>query len=198
MPPDVRCVRGAADLGRGGAPWVLLVREDETVSEALVDAVAQAVTAPTGPTAYRVRREVEGFGARLRLGLAPVRLALRAETRFRLRTDLSPELAGGSGEPGVLEPRLVIGGAVSLASAVEDLEADGAALAALLRAGAVAPSACAAVVAAAIAAARLVCARGTTTRPFSRWILAVLAGYRALVAYAKLWELGLVEASTRG
>src|SRR5207249_2932129 len=84
-------VRWGGDPLAAAEPWLLLVEEHETVQPPLAAAIAGAVEAPTA-RAYRIAQEVIAFGTTLRLRCAPVRLALRAGARLRLRTGLTPEL----------------------------------------------------------------------------------------------------------
>src|SRR5207245_2712464 len=170
------------------APWLLLVEEHEAVGPPLVAAIARALEAPAA-RAYRIAQEVIAFGTTLRLRRAPVRLALRAGARLRLRTGLTPELAHGGGRVPELAERLVTHGVPTLAAAVEELDAQAATLAALLHAQRVRPRSWHLLVPPLAAAGRALVARGPAGEFWGRWTLAVLGGYRALVAYAKLREL---------
>lgn len=192
LPPGVRRVTTPdAALALATAPWLLLVSEDEVVSPALATAVAATVAAPAHG-GYRIGREVSGFGAVLRAAGAPVRLARRGESGIVLGAGLVPALRVPGARVGRLAPRLRAEVAAPLAIAVEDMEADAAALAGVLRAGERAPFGRAAVVSVAAAGTRLLLGRvrrvGPDSARWARWFLAVLAGYRAMIAYAKLWE----------
>jgi len=147
--------------------------------------------------AYRIAQEVIAFGTTLRLRRAPVRLALRAGARLRLRTGLTPELVQGGARAPELPARLVTAGVPTLAAAVEELDAQAATLAALLHARRVRPRLWHLVVPPLAASGRALVARGPAGEFWGRWTLAVLGGYRALVAYAKLWELRREEAAWR-
>jgi hypothetical protein len=202
--PDGVAVASDA-IASATAPWVLVVEERETVSAALAEEIAAAVAAPD-VAAYRVPQETRGFDVTLRLRGAPVRLARRAGARLEVRDGLGLALRPAAGTPsraargaagsiGRLAGALVVDASGSLAGAVEDLDADAAAFAALLRAGDVRPRlrhlACAPLG----PAGRTLVARGAWRRPAARWTLAVLDGYRVATAYAKLWELRRGEAA---
>jgi len=195
LPPGVRRERGAEAAAAVSAPWLLFVQEDEVAPAALGAAVAAVVGAPSARAAYRVPLEMRAFGAALRPWRAPVRLARRPDVRLVLRPGLAVELRSPRGRPGRLAVPLLAGGASSLAEALDDLEADGAALAAMLRDRAVAPQLGRLALAPLAAAGRVLFARGVAGAPRARWFVTVFAGYRTMVAYAKLWELGQDEAS---
>ncbi len=189
-------VRWGCDPAAAAAPWLLLVEEHETVQPPLAAAIAGAVEAPAA-RAYRIAQEVIAFGTTLRLRRAPVRLALRAGARLRLRTGLTPELVLEGARAPELPARLVTAGVPTLAAAVEELDAQAATLAALLHARRVRPRLWHLVVPPLAASGRALVARGPAGGFWGRWTLAVLGGYRALVAYAKLWELRREEAARR-
>jgi len=189
-------VRWGGDPLAAAAPWLLLVEEHETVQPPLAAAIAGAVEAPTA-RAYRIAQEVIAFGTTLRLRCAPVRLALRAGARLRLRTGLTPELVLEGARAPELPARLVTAGVPTLAAAVEELDAQAATLAALLHARRVRPRLWHLVVPPLAASGRALVARGPAGGFWGRWTLAVLGGYRTLVAYAKLWELRREEAAQR-
>ncbi len=194
LPDGVRWAGEPAEAAR--AAWLLLVEEHEAVRPPLVAAIASALEAP-GARAYRIAQEVIAFGTTLRLRHAPVRLARRDGVRLRLRTGLTPELAAGGGRVPRLPERLVTNAVPTLAAAVEELDAQAATLAALLHARRVRPRAWHLVVPPLAASARALLARGRAGGLWGRWTLAVLDGYRALVAYAKLWEMRREEAARR-
>ena len=204
LPPGVVRLTNVADVpDRTRAPWLFLVAEEEAASPAVAAAVAEAL-APGNPgirgrDAYRVPREVRGFGAAVAPGGAPVRLARRAGAVIGVRAGLAPALVVPGRRAGRLRAALVADVGDSLATAVEDLEADATALAGVLRTCNRAPLLRAATVAMVLAGGRVLCGRRrpTPARPqvWARWTLAVLAGYRAMVAYAKLWEGLQLEAA---
>jgi hypothetical protein len=169
-------------------PWLFLLTEDETVPAALADAVTSALTDPVA-RGYRVRQELTGFGVRLQLPGALLRLAPRDGTRLGLTAALSPVLRTGGGPPAVLGPPIQAHGAERLAEAVADLDADAATLAALLGARGVRPGGRHLLLAPLVAGGRVLGARRVLAAAWGRWFLAALAWYRGVTAYAKLWEL---------
>src|SRR5207302_8642594 len=123
--------------GGGGAPgaaaarWPPRAGEQETVRPPLAAAIAGAGEAPTA-RAYRIAQEVIAFGTTLRLRCAPVRLALRAGARLRLRTGLTPELVLEGARAPELPARLVTAGVPTPAPAVHELDGQAPTPAALL------------------------------------------------------------------
>src|SRR6266403_2178928 len=194
LPDGVRWAEEPAEAAR--AAWLLLVEEHEAVRPSLVAAIASGLEAP-GARAYRIAQEVIAFGTTLRLRHAPVRLARRDGVRLRLRTGLTPELAAGGGRAPRLPERLVKNAVPTLAAAVDELDAQATTLAALLHARRVRPRAWHLVVPPLAASGRALVARGPAGGFWGRWTLAVLGGYRALVAHAQLWELRREEAARR-
>jgi hypothetical protein len=188
LPAGVRRERGPRPEDVTSAPWLLLLDEDETAPPALATAVAEAIRGETPLASYRIGQEVHALGTRLRPRRDAVRLARRDGTRLALGRGLTPALSA-TGTPGQLAGVLEKEGAGSLGEAVDDLDAYASVLAALLDDAGARPGIRASVIAFLAAGGRMLSARGTTTRPWSRWSLALLAGYRAMVAYAKLWEL---------
>jgi hypothetical protein len=176
------------------APWVLVLEERETVPVGLAAEIADAIAAPD-VVAYRVAQETRGFDLALRLRHASVRLARRAGARIEVLDALGLEIRPAAGRIGHLSAALVADSADSIAGVVDDLDADAAAYAALLRAGDVRPRlrhlACTPLG----PAGRTLVARGGWRRPAARWMLAVFDGYRVATAYAKLWELRRAEAA---
>ena len=188
LPAGVRRQRGRRPADVTRAPWLLLLDEDETVPPALAAAVAEAIRAGASCAAYRVAQEVNALGARLRPRRDSVRLARRDGARLTLGRGLVPALSA-SGTPGKLPGALEKAGAASLGEAVDDLDAHASMLAALLDDAGARPGICLSVMAFLLAGGRMLSARGPAPRRWSRWSLALLAGYRCIVAYAKLWEL---------
>jgi hypothetical protein len=187
LPALVRRQRGTRPADVTELPWLLLLDEDEAVSPALAAAVAEAIRAETSCPAYRIAQEVQALGARLRPRRAAVRLARREGARLVLGRGLAPALSvrGASGRlTGALEKQ----GAESLGEAVDDLDAYAGMIAALLDEAGARPGIRTSVIAFLVAGGRMLSASGTAPRRWSRWSLALLAGYRAMVAYAKLWE----------
>ena len=187
-------LRGGDPAQAAAAPWLLLLEENEAVEAPLAAAIAGAVDAPAA-RAYRIAQEVIAFGTTLRLRRAPVRLALRAGARLRLRSGHAPELAHDGGRAPELGACLVTHGAPTLAAAVEELDAQATTLATLLYVRRVRPRLWRLLVPSLVASGRALVARGPVRGLWGRWTLAVLAGYRPLVAYAKLWEMHRQEAA---
>jgi len=194
LPAGVRRAEEPADAT--SAPWLLLLEEHEVVPPALADSIAATLGAPARFAAYRIGQEVRAFGATFHPVGAPVRLVERPGARLGLGPGLSPELRALRRGAGRLEGRLVVRAADSLAAALDDLDADAAALAALLARQRVVPRLRHLVLPALAAGTRAFAARGARWAAWQRWILTVLGGYRAVVAYAKLWEIRRAEAST--
>jgi hypothetical protein len=187
-------VRGRLDPGSlTRSPWLLLLMEDEVATPALAAAAAAAVGAAAGRVAFRIPVEVTGFGARLRPRGAPVRLATREGARLRFHAAFGADLAPGAGRVGRLGTPIVTSDPGSVAEALLQLDADGAALAALLRAEAIRPRLRHLLLPPVAAAASRLSARAAEHARWARWALTVFAGYRALVAYAKLWEMRQAE-----
>src|SRR5207253_10386881 len=115
----------------------------------------------------------------------------------RVGTGPPPEVAGGGGRARRLRGRLGTKAGPTLAAAVDELDAQATTLAALLHARHVRPRAWHLVVPPLAASARALLAGGWAGGFWGRWTLAVLHGYRALVAYAKLWEMRREEAARR-
>jgi hypothetical protein len=198
LPVDVRRSRSVTEPGGETlASWLLLLEADEVAPPGMAAAVAEVLAAPSMVRAYRVRQEVRGFGAVLHPVGAPVRLAQRAGARLRLRPALEAELWLPGARVGRLPIALVASREESLTRAVDDLAADGAAMAVLLRAAHRRPRVGAAVRSALAAGGRLLLAPGTALH-WGRWSLAVTAGYRAIVAYSLLWERARREAAAPG
>jgi hypothetical protein len=182
LPGVLRARDGVAAATRS---WLLLLREDETVSDELAATIRDA----TGTAAYRLGQAVRAGGATFRLCGAPLRLARRAGTRLVAGGALGVELAVERGPVRRLPGHVVVHAVPSLATAVEDLDAESATRAALLRAAGVRPRLAHLVVAPLVPAARSLLARGSGGEPWTRWTLGVFAGFAAIATYAKLWEL---------
>jgi hypothetical protein len=188
LPAGVRLHRGVRLGEATRASWLLLLDEHEVAPPALASAIAEALRSPAPWPGYRIALEVEALGARLRPRGEPVRLAQRSGVRLVLGRGLTPELSS-TGAPGRLPVALEGHGADSLGEAVEDLDAYAGMVAALLAAAGTDTGIAASMRACVGAGARMLWARGAAPRPWSRWSIAVLAGYRAMVAHAKLWEV---------
>jgi hypothetical protein len=187
-------VRGGLDPGSlTRSPWLLLLMEGEVATPALAAAAAAAVGAADGRVAFRIPIELAGFGARLRPRTAPVRLARREGARLRFHAAFGADMVAGTGRVGRLAPPILATDPGSVAEALQQLDADGAALAAVLRADAVRPRLRHLVLPPVTAAASRLSAHVAAHARWARWALTVFAGYRALVAYAKLWEIRQAE-----
>jgi hypothetical protein len=182
LPADVRRVT-VVDQAR--APWLLLLREDEAVPAALAAEIAAAVAGP--PRAYRIAQEFCGAQGRLRPRGAAVRLAPRAGARVVVGPGLSLGLASDAPCARLREP--IARALGDLDVAVEQLDATSTALAHLLAAEGVRARGPRLVAAAARTGARVLGGRAGVRLGWGRWVLAVLAAYEPVAAYAKLWEL---------
>jgi len=178
-------VRARDGIAVATREWLLLLRDDETVSGELAATIRHA----TGAAAYRLGQAVVAGGATFRLRGAPVRLAPRAGARLVAGGALGVELAVERGPVRRLAGHLVMQAAPSLAAAVDDVDAESATRAALLRANGVRPRLAHLVVAPLVPAARALLAGGSRGEPWTRWTLGVFAGFAAIATYAKLWEL---------
>ncbi len=186
LPADVRRIARADAVGEHArAPWLLLLREDEVVPPALAAEIAGAVAGP--PRAYRIAEELVGPQGRLRPRGATVRLAPRAGARVVLGAGLALGLA--SDVPGGRLRAPIARTLGDLAAAVEQLDAASTALAHLLAAAEVPARGRRLLAAAARTGARVLGGRAGGRLGWGRWILAVLAAYELVAAYAKLWEL---------
>jgi len=177
------------------APWLLLLEEQDVVPAPLAALIADTARAPAALPAYRIGHEVRVLGVTLRPRYAPVHLVRRAGARLTVGVGLGAELRPRHGPVGRLAGRLVTGGVDSLAAAVDALDAEATAIAALLRARGVRPRLWRLAVAPFIPGARALLARDASPDRWGRWTVSVLAGYRAMVAEAKLWELWRAEAA---
>lgn len=187
LPADVRRLTAPeAVVETGGAPWLLLLREDETVPAALAAEVA-AVARAGPPRAYRIGQELRGAQGRLRLRGASVRLAPRAGARLVFERGLALALSAPAPRARLEEPLARELG--DLDAALEQIDAVTTALAHLL---ALLGASCRArrmLAAAAATGARVLGGSARVRLGWGRWILAVLAAYEPVVTYAKLWEL---------
>jgi hypothetical protein len=185
LPPGVRHIVGPPhDVESEG--WILLLREGELASAALAPAIAGPIAASGG--ACRLPIELRAFGARLRPRYAPLRLARSRGARVVCGPGLVPELATADRQRRRLDVPLVVAGAGSLAEAVDDLEADAATLAVLLRRDGRRARVHHLWLPPLTACLRVLLARGEGRTPWTRWVIAVLAGYTSMVAWAKRWE----------
>lgn len=189
-------VRTRDGLAAARAPWVLLLREHEVVPPELAAAIASVVEAPDGTAAYRIGQAVTVAGRTFTLRGAPVRLGSRAGARLVVGRVLGPELAVVSGRVGRLPGGLVSRVAPSLAAALDELDGETAALAALLRADDVRPTLVDLALAPLLPVARSLFASGPPGAAWQRWTLGAFAGFGVATTYAKLWELRRAEESS--
>jgi len=186
LPPGVRRLECPLDLADAtDARWLLLLREDEVAPAGLAAAVVEATV--SGEAAYRIARTLELRGGTLQLPGAPVRLARRDTARLHVGAGASLALGPPRARAGRIASRLLVEEEDSLESAVAALDAEATALAALLQALDVGPRLAALAAAPLAGAVPVLAARGGPLG-WGRWIAAVLAGYRAFVVQAKLWE----------
>jgi hypothetical protein len=196
LPEGVR--RGGLDPAAATtAPWLLLLMEHEVATPDVAAAVERAVREPGDRAGFRVPIEVAGFGARLRPFGAPVRLAARAGARLGFHAVFGAALVPEGRRLGRLRAPLVAGDPSTITQALEQLDADGAALAAILRARRVRPRIRHLLLGSTAAAAFHLTAPARARARFARWALTVFAGYRAMLAYAKLWEIRRAEGAGR-
>lgn len=173
--------------------WLLLLEEHEIVPPPLAARIAEKVSAPVAFSAYRIGQEVRAFGATFHPRGAPVRLVRQPKARVAVGHDLSAELRGLARRAGRLPERLVVHGAESLAVAIDDLDADAATLAAVLAGRRIEPRLWHLVFPPLVAGARTFAGRTSRAGLSQRWTLTVLRAYRALLGYAKLWEMRQAE-----
>lgn len=188
LPTGVQHVGSVAALATvGRAPWILLLRDDEVVPATMRAAIAAAIAIGEP---RRIRRELHALGAAFLLRRAPLRLARRAGSGVVVSRGLELALRVPSGrvhlEP--LEPVVTVAHASSLAAALDGLDADSSVAAALLEADGRRTRLRDLVVSPCVAAGRVLVASARQPAGLARWVAAVLLGYRAVVAYAKLWE----------
>ena len=168
----------------GDEGWVLLISEGELAGDGLRAAIERA--SGDGPAARRIALECHAFGGvlrarprvRLRRGVGAVRASLGGGVEFDVR-ERAPLLPGGA----IMHelPPLP-------AQAVDALNAEARTLAALAAAHGQRPHFVRLLGGGVVGAAGLLFGKGTGRLGWGRWIAAVLAGYRALLAEAKLWE----------
>jgi len=198
LPRGVRLHAGAAEPSElTTAPWVLLLGDGEIASADVPAAIATAVAEPGARPAYRIPVAVQGFGATLRPPRAPIRLARRSEARLRIGPGLAVDLGPPAGHAGQLRSALIVRTTERLSEAVEHLDAQATTLAALLAERRRRPRLWHLVLGPLAAGGHTLVARPVRQRGSARWFLAVLAGYRAAVAYAKLWERRRAESAER-
>jgi hypothetical protein len=186
LPAGVPLGRRLDELGRlGTAPWLLLLAEGEAPAPSFAEAVAGAAAA--GPAALRPRLELDALHVRFAVPAAPVRVAPRPGTRIILDRGGMPGLAAPY-PARRLDATIRLRGGDSVADAFEALQADGRVLSAMLaqlgdgvrRGGRLAMPAA--------ALGRVLRARADRPAGLARWVAAVFAGYRVVLAQAQWWE----------
>ena len=191
FPDGVRRATGTttplADLT--AAPWLLLIAEDEVVSDAVATHIAAVAADAAAAPAYRFGQEVNVDGTRLRLPGKPVRLARRVGAEIGLGPGLCLALTTPPGRVEQGPAPLTIERAGTIGAVVAELDADGSALAAVLQAHGVRPWFHRLLLAPLAAGGRVVFGRARSRLGWERWVIAVVVAYRVVVAYAKLWEL---------
>jgi len=189
LPPGVRHVACAAPVEElGSTDWLLLLLEGETATPGLAAGLARRLDDAAGPRAFGVPVEMHGLGTRWTPRRAPVRLAARAAAELVVH-DGRAELAAAGAGLGEAGAALVEEAPASLEDAVRALDAESAALAAWVGAGDLRVRVGHLLLPPLVTAARVLTARGSSTRPWARWVAAVFAGYRTLLVPAKVWEL---------
>ena len=195
LPRDVRHVTRAAPLAElGSADWLLLLLEGEAALPTLADACGALSADAPRPQAFAVAVEMHALAGSWTPRRAPVRLALRAGAELVVR-DGRPELAARGTPLGTAAAALVGEPPPSLEFAVQALDAESASLAAWLHARGLRVGVRHLLGPPLAAAGRVLAARGSSTRPWARWVAAVFAGYRALLVPAKVWELRQLAAA---
>ncbi len=189
LPPDVLYAAAESELGsQVSAPWLLVLAEAETVTAELPPVLAPLVVTGAQRSRFAFGRALHSFGSELRLPGATFRLAPSAGTRVIIGRALWPEVDA----PGLRGTRLRVRGLTlhlaSLARAVDELEADGSAAAAMLATAGQRPHLWRLLAVPPAAGLACLCAVGRTQRRFTRWVSASVLAYRAVVVYAKLWE----------
>ena len=119
------------------------------------------------------------------------------EARLRIGPGLAVDLGPPAGHAGQLRSALIVRTTERLGEAVEHLDAQATTLAALLAERRRRPRLWHLVLGPLAAGGHTLVARPVRQRGSARWFLAVLAGYRAAVAYAKLWERRRAESAER-
>lgn len=180
-PADVERWAGSAAGG-----WVLLLSEGERAGDGL-RTILEAAPAD-GPEARSVSMEHHAFGGVIRARRGAVRLC--RGPRCAVRAALGGRLAFAADGPAPPLPGAVIVDPLPPlpAEAVDALNAEARTLAALAAAHGQRPRLVRLLAGGAAGAGALLFGKGSGRLGWGRWIAAVLAGYRALLAEAKLWE----------
>jgi len=192
LPAGVRHVRRRADVeASSAATWILLVAEEEVASDALAAAVADA-TRSTPSRAYRVPLRIRVGDHALEVLAPPVRLAPRG-ARPSVRSDGTLTLVGAMAAGGRVAAHLLVAQPEAPESLTMWIESRSRVRAELLATDRVRPRLLRLVRSGLLSAARVLFGRATAAMGWERWLCAVVAGYAALVAEARLWERGFAE-----
>lgn len=187
LPAGVRLGRDVTALATlGDAPWVLLLCEDEVATPVLHAAVARV--APGAPGAWRVGVAIDALGLRFIPARAPVRLGPRAQARLVVDRSLTLALDVPQASAGRLDGSLCAERGGSVAELFDALEPETRAWAALLAQLDARPGAGTLAAAPLLALARMLRARASARAGLARWVTAVFAAYRVVLAHARLWE----------
>jgi hypothetical protein len=184
LPPGVASIADPTAV-ETTSPWVLVLGEDERLEPAGGDALRAALATAAGDEVFALACVITALDMRIRLGGAVARLGPR-RTPLVVRPGLDVELARGSHPVRTLDVVIVRSRGTTLNDAVELLGAEATTLASLVdrRVG----QGRGIVWQPFVAAARAVTGRAQGRLGVGRLVLAMLEGYRVVVAYAKLWE----------
>jgi hypothetical protein len=186
LPGDAVPLPSKGHLRELAADWLLIVGEEERVAPGDAPALRAAMGAARPGEVLALPVVMAALDMRVRLARPLARLA-RRDTPLRVRPGFDLEFVGDPRLRRTLDVPLVRSRGATLTDAVELAGADAATYALLVDAEADGrgrgilwhPLA---------AAARALVARAGSRLGVGRWILAVLEGYRVVIAYAKLWE----------
>jgi hypothetical protein len=186
LPPDVARIASPARLEDLDAEWILVLGEEERVAPEDVPELRDAIAAALPAQALALSVVTGALDMRVRLGRGVARLARRG-ARLDMRPGFDMEFRYAERTLRTLDVTIARSRGTTLTDAVELAGADAAMLAAIVDRG---PSHGRGILwDPVIAAVRTLVARAVGGRlGTGRWILAVLEGYRVVVAYAKLWE----------
>lgn len=166
--------------------WVLLLLEGEFLAEGSAAVLGAAVRGPAA--AFRLPVVCEAFGRRLRLMGSGLRLAHGARGGVQARLGGDVALAAVSDARPLAGASIIRRLAPLPREAVDELNADATVLATLAAARGVRARAVRLPLGGLIGGGRVLLGRGSAPLGWGRWVAAGLAGYRALLAEAKLWE----------
>jgi hypothetical protein len=169
----------------GTTPWLLLLAEHEEARPPFPAAAAAAVAA--GPAALSPRLELETLGVRFVMPAAPIRLAPRAGCRVELDRGCGPALVAPHPRRR-LEATIRARGGDTVADAFELLQAEALVVSRVL--GQLGRAGCrhGLLTSPLAASSRVLRARAESPAGLARWVAAVIAGYRVVLAQAQCWE----------